>query len=196
VTELKKELNALQRKFGGITTTLRSIEDLTADQRRFVLNELLTDGVTLPTSTPATEEAAEPIQESTGLPQKLRGAVHELTRNYAPNLIVDTAMLEMPEEQRAEVAGAFLPKKPLREKLDEQRQAKEAERAKLYTVVDAASGEELGKTKNVEPYLRVLGKDGEQVDYKHLRTVPEYDFREADDVEPRMLVLYRQVTAE
>lgn len=132
---------------------------------------------------PVNEESPGPIQEGTGLPQKLRGAVHELTHHYPANLVADAAMLALPEKVRHDVARAFLPKKPSHEK--------------GYTVVDVASGEELGKLKDVHPHLRVLdGKTGEPVDYKHLRTVPEYDFREADDVEPRMLVLYRQVTAE
>jgi hypothetical protein len=188
VTELVSSLDNLHRIFSGRTVVLCCIDMLSIEDRRTALRYLLDAGVTA--------EYSAPAPDGTGLPQQLRGAVHELTRHYAPNLIVDTAMLTMPEEQRQEVARAFLPKKSLREKLEEQRQAKEAERAKLYTVVDAASGEELGKTKSVEPYLRVLGKGGEPVDYKHLRTVPEYDFRATDDIEPRMLVLYRQVTAE
>jgi hypothetical protein len=139
---------------------------------------------------------AESVSE-TGLPQKLRGSIHELTRHYPANLVVDAAMLEMPEEQRAEVAKAFLPKKPLRDKLDEIRAKKEAAKAEMFTVVDVASGEELGLITSLDLRIRVLdGKTGQPVSYKHVRTEYEYDFREDEAVRPRKLALYRKVTAE
>lgn len=171
-------------------------EQLGASDRRLLLSHLLGDGVTLPQGPKANEEAPGPVQPHTGLPQKLRGAIHELTRKYAINLIVDAAMLELPEKERAEVAKAFLPKKPLREKLDEQRAQKEAEQARLYVLVDAASGEELGKIdpEALAQHIRIVdGKTGEPRDYLQVRITPEYDFREADDAAPRMLALYRPV---
>ena len=146
---------------------------------------------------PVSEDPPDFIQERTGLPQALRGAVHELTRRYQPNLIVDAAMLEMPEEVRQNVARAFLPKKPLREKLEEQRAEKAKAKAAMYVMVDVASGEELGLIANNDTHVRVLdGKTGEPISYQYVRVEPEYDFREAEDVKPRRLALYRKVTAE
>jgi hypothetical protein len=143
-------------------------------------------------------EDSDPISPSTGLPQTLRGAVHELTRRYPVNLIVDAAMLEVDDELvREAIARAFLPKKPLREKLDEIRAEKEAAKAGLYTVVDVASGEELGLVESIDHRIRILdGKTGQPISYEHVRTEPEYDFREGDAVKPRKLTLYRKVTAE
>lgn len=137
------------------------------------------------------------FQEGTGLPQALRGAVHELTRRYPANLVADAAMLELPEEVRHDVARAFLPKKPLREKLDEQRAEAAKRKAAMYVMVDVASGEELGLIPNNDTHVRVLdGKTGEPISFKFVRVEPEYDFREAEDVKPRRLALYRKVTAE
>lgn len=147
-------------------------------------------------------EDPEPLSPGTGLPQKLRGAIHELTRIYPVNLIVDTAMLEIDDELvRETIARAFLPKKPLREKLAEQRAekeaAKQAEKAKLLTMIDVGSGEELGLIEGTFRNIRVLdSKTGEPISYAFVRTEPEFDFREAEDAKPRKLALYRKVTAE
>jgi hypothetical protein len=144
---------------------------------------------------PHPAEAVEPVSE-TGLPQKLRGSIHELTRHYPANLVVDAAMLEMPEERRVEVAKTFLPKKPLRDKLDEIRAQKEAAKAEMFAVIDVASNEELGLI--AQPYgaIRVLdGKTGQPISYKHVRTEYEYDFREDEAIQPRKLALYSKVTA-
>jgi hypothetical protein len=155
-----------------------------------LLRELLS---VLPQPVPEDPEVLSP---HTGLPQKLRGAIHELTRRYPVNLIVDAAMLEVDDEiVREAIARAFLPKKPLREKLDEVKAKKEAAKAGFYTVVDVASGEELGLVESLDHRIRVLdGKTGQPISYEHMRTEPEYDFREA--VKPRKLALYRKVTAE
>jgi hypothetical protein len=145
--------------------------------------------------TPVSEDP-EPLSPGTGLPQKLRGSVHELTRHYQANLVVDAAMLELSEGARVEVAKVFLPKKPLRDKLDEIRAEKEAAKAAMFAVVDVASNEELGLI--AQPYgtIRVLdGKTGQPIPYKHVRTEYEYDFREDEAVRPRKLALYRKVTA-
>jgi hypothetical protein len=157
-----------------------------------LLRELLS---VLPQPVPEDPEVLSP---HTGLPQKLRGAIHELTRRYPVNLIVDAAMLEVDDEiVREAIARAFLPKKPLREKLDEIRAEKEAAKAGLYTVVDVASGEELGLVESIDHRIRILdGKTGQPISYEHVRTEPEYDFREGDAVKPRKLTLYRKVTAE
>ena len=64
-------------------------------------------------------EDPEPHSPHTGLPQKMRGAKHELTRNYPVKLEIDDELV------RENIARAFLPKKPLREKLE----AKRAEKA-------------------------------------------------------------------
>jgi hypothetical protein len=143
-------------------------------------------------------EDPEILSPHTGLPQKLRGAIHELTRRYPVNLIVDAAMLEVDDEiVREAIARAFLPKKPLREKLDEIKVEKDAAKAEMYVVVDVASGEELGLTRDVDHRIRILdGKTGEPISYEHVRTECEYDFREDEAVKPRKLVLYRKVTAE
>lgn len=183
-TKLTRDAARLAWDHGSLTATLATLENLTDAQRRTVLSHLLGDGKTLSSGPKATEEAPEPefVQESTGLPQKLRGAIHSLTQNYPANLVADAAMLALPEKVRHDVARAFLPKTSPHEK--------------LYAVVDVASGEELGKVKDIYPHMRVLdGKTGEPVDYTHLRTVPEYDFREADAT-PRMLVLYRKAPAK
>jgi hypothetical protein len=137
----------------------------------------------------------DPVSE-TGLPQKLRGTIHSLTRNYPANLVADAAMLELPEDVRVEVAKAFLSKKPLRDKLDEIRAEKTAAKAEMFAVVDVASNEELGLI--AQPYgsIRVLdGKTGQPISYKHVRTEYEYDFREDEAVAPRKLALYSKVTA-
>lgn len=57
---------------------------------------------------PVSEDPPDFIQPHTGLPQALRGAVHQLMRNHPPNLVVDAAMLELPEDVRRDVARAFL----------------------------------------------------------------------------------------
>lgn len=191
MTELVSSLDNLHRIFSGRTVVLRSIDMLSIEDRRTALRYLLDAGVTA--------ECLGPSQDCTGLPQKLRGAIHALTRNYAPNLIADAVMLEVPEEQRQEVAKAFLPKKPLHEKLEEQRAEKEAAKAQLYVVVDAASGEELGKVHPdaLTQHLRIRDrKTGDPVDYIQSRIVHEYDFREKSDAAPRMLALYRRAGAE
>jgi hypothetical protein len=103
MTELMNALEKLHRQFTGRTATLKSVDMLTAEQRRSVLQYLLDKDVI---QHPA--EDSEILSPHTGLPQKLRGTIHGLTRNYPANLVVDAAMLEMPEEQRAEVARAFL----------------------------------------------------------------------------------------
>jgi hypothetical protein len=62
-------------------------------------------------STSSQQEDPEVLSPHTGLPQKLRGAIHELTRRYPINLIVDAAMLETDDEVvREAIARAFLPK--------------------------------------------------------------------------------------
>jgi hypothetical protein len=145
--------------------------------------------------TPVSEDP-EPVSDGTGLPQKLRGAVHELTRNYPANLVADAAMLEMPEQVRQDVARAFL-KTSLRDKLEAKRAEKEAEKAAMYIVVDVASGEELGLIVQPDQAIRILdGKTGDPVSYQYVRTEREYDFREDETAEPRKLALYRKVTAE
>lgn len=137
------------------------------------------------------------FQDGMGLPSALRGAVHELTRRYPANLVADAAMLEMPEEVRQEVARTFLPKKPLREKLDELRAEKARAKAAMYVMVDVASGEELGLITHNDTHVRVLdAKTGEPISYQYVRVEPEYDFREDEPVKPRKLALYRKVTAE
>jgi hypothetical protein len=146
---------------------------------------------------PVTEDP-EVLSPHTGLPQKLRGAIHELTRRYPVNLIVDAAMLEVDDEiVREAIARAFLPKKPLREKLDEIKAEKEAAKAEMFTAIDVASGEELGLVENVDHRIRVLdGKTGQPISYEHVRIEPEYDFREGEVVKPRKLALYSKVTTE
>jgi hypothetical protein len=42
------------------------------------------------------------------LPAELRGAMHELTHHHPKNTIADAAMLQLPEDLRAEVAACFL----------------------------------------------------------------------------------------
>jgi hypothetical protein len=241
-----------------------------------LLRELLS---VQPTPVP---EDPEVLSSHTGLPQKLRGAIHELTRRYPVNLIVDAAMLEVDDEiVREAIARAFLPKEPearkhevrryelidaengdvlwsgaepfqpmkfdyvaadgsvrgyqreghmafefgpgvkgitgqtcyrsleslaeesegkqktLREKLDLIKEEKAAAKVGLYTVVDVASEEELGLVDALEHRIRVLdGKTGQSISYEHMRTEPEYDFREGEAVKPRKLALYRKVTAE
>jgi len=68
-------------------------------------------------SMPSRQE--EPLSPHTGLPQELRGAIHELGRKYPRNLVADAAMLEMPRDVREDVARAFLPKRTFREKIAE-----------------------------------------------------------------------------
>lgn len=145
--------------------------------------------------TPVSEDP-EPISQTTGLPQTLRGSVHELTRQYPANLVVDAAMLEMPEDVRKNVARAFL-KGSLREKLEAKRAEKEAAKASMYVVVDVASNEELGLSDSLDTHIRILdGKTGQPVSYEYLRTEYEYDFREHEAVKPRKLALYRKATAQ
>jgi hypothetical protein len=105
-----KEYENLTEAVKGLSLRERaSYEDITEaalhllpeNERLPLLRKVLAE---LPT--PVTED---PVSESTGLPQTLRGAIHALTRVHPPNLVVDAAMLEMPEEQRAEVAKAFQP---------------------------------------------------------------------------------------
>jgi hypothetical protein len=193
-----KEYENLTEAVKGLSLRERaSYEDITEaalhllpeNERLPLLRKVLAE---LPT--PVTED---PVSESTGLPQTLRGAIHALTRVHPPNLVVDAAMLEMPEEQRAEVAKAFLPKRvPLRDKLEEIQRQKEAAKAAMYVVVDVDSGEELGLIASVAARIRILdGKTGQPVSYEHVRTEREYDFREDEAVKPRKLALYRKVTA-
>lgn len=157
-----------------------------------LLRELLS---VLPQPVPEDPEVLSP---HTGLPQKLRGAIHELTRRYPVNLIVDAAMLEVDDEiVREAIARAFLPKKPLREKLDEIKAEKDAAKAEMFTVVDVASGEELGLIDKWSMAIRVIdGKTGQPVSYTFVRVELEYDFRESETAAPRKLALYRKVTAE
>jgi hypothetical protein len=121
--------------------------------------------------TPMSEDSPDFAQPHTGLPQKLRGAIHELTRRYPVNLIVDAAMLEMPEDVRVEVATTFLPKKSLREKLGMNTPAPRAE------LVERETGEVLlsGPADKVfgPGYLRITKDDGSSTLYNVDRTGPE-----------------------
>jgi hypothetical protein len=113
VTELIASLETLHRLFTGRTVAIESIKRLEPEERRKVLQHLIDDGVTLSAlPTGVLKPDWDVIQDGTGLPQKLRGAVHELTRNYAPNLVVDAVMLELPEDVRESIARAFLPVEP------------------------------------------------------------------------------------
>jgi hypothetical protein len=119
-------LEKLHRTFTGRTVALKSIDMLTAEERRGLLRYLFDENVT-----PHPAEVVEPYSQ-TGLPQKLRGSIHELTRNYPANLVVDAAMLEMPEDRREAVARCFLPVEP-ENKHEVQR----------YELVDSETGDEL-----------------------------------------------------
>lgn len=113
MTELIASLETLHRLFTGRTVAIESIKRLEPEERRKVLQHLIDDGVTLSAlPTGVLKPDWDVIQDGTGLPQKLRGAVHELTRNYAPNLVVDAVMLELPEDVRESIARAFLPVEP------------------------------------------------------------------------------------
>jgi hypothetical protein len=130
VTELVRTLESLFRSYTARTVVLRVIDMVGTSERRSALQYLLDDGVTLPSGAKATEEA-EPLAPITGLPQKLRGAIHELTRLYPHNLVVDAAMLEMPEEHRREVARAFLPREERKQEV------------RRFVLVDSETGDEL-----------------------------------------------------
>ena len=207
----------MARRFGGSTFVMAAIDKtLDAEQRRIVLRHLIYNA-DHDTMLEAVKDAlsrmskrhrevaletllcddVDPTSPTTGLPQKLRGAVHALAQRYPRNQVVDAAMLELPEQMRHDVARAFLlnTKKPLRETLEEQRAEKAAAKAKLYILVDAGSGEELGKVEpgELSQHLRIVdGKTGQPRDYVQVRIIPEYDFREHDDAPPRMLAIYRQ----
>lgn len=168
---------------------------LPENERLPLLHKLL---AALPRFPQPVSEDPEPLSEGTGLPQNLRGAVHALVRKYPVNLVVDAAMLEIDDELvRENIARAFLPKRPLREKLEAQRAEKEAAKAAMYVVVDVASGEELGLIASTQMSIRVIdGKTGQPTSYEHVRVEREYDFRKGETAKPRKLALYRKVTAE
>jgi hypothetical protein len=154
-----------------------------------VFDHLLADGVTV-SSHPA--EDPEVLSPHTGLPQKLRGAIHELTRNYPINLIVDAAMLEVDDELvREAIARAFLPReerKPLREKLG--LNPPKAEPKKFTWVVGSTRGAVLGTADEAPEEVRIV-EGGQQVSYTRKRVVPEYDFRQDENApQVRQLAVY------
>lgn len=189
MTELMNTLEKLHRLFTGRTVVLASIDMLDIAGRRSVLKYLLDEGVT---PQPVSED---PISE-TGLPQKLRGTIHSLTRNYPANLVADAAMLELPEDVRVEVAKAFLPKKSLREKLGMNTPAPRAE------LVERETGEVLlsGPADKVfgPGYLRITKDDGSSILYTTDRTGPERGIEH--EIEPNgskvIRTFYRKATAE
>jgi hypothetical protein len=197
VTELTSTLEKLHRTFTGTTVTIESIKLLDQVQRRYVLDQLLADGVTLPTGRiSAREPTEEPVSPHTGLPQKLRGAIHELTRNYPVNLIVDAAMLEVDEVVRKAIARAFLPKEPkeqertLRDKLSSNADPKSE--PTFTFVAESARGAMLGKANEAPPQIRIInGLTGRSDSYTLKRVVPEYDFREDENApKVRQLAVY------
>lgn len=148
MTELMSSLEKLHRTFTGRTVVLKSIDMLSVEDRRTALWYLLDGGTTA---------YPEPVQEGTGLPQKLRGSIHELTRNYAPNLIVDAVMLELPEHVRESIARCFLPVEP-ESKHEVQR----------YELVDAETAEVLwsGTVSFAPQRFDYVGADGSSRSYQ------------------------------
>jgi hypothetical protein len=166
VTELMSTLEKLHRLYTGRTVVLKSIDMLSAEDRRTALRYLLDGGTTV---------YSEPVQDGTGLPPELRGAIHALTRNYAANLVVDAAMLEMSEEHRREVARCFLPIEP--------------EPNYIYIDMD---GEQLLQSDKAETSFRMRDASGEVTYYRLSETMPEF----GPDGTKRMLACYIKVEAK
>lgn len=186
-SQVDRDAYKLAWENGALQAALATMRNLNLDQRRSLLGELLQDGVTLPSGTKVTQEAEDPAAPSYDRFQALRGAVHALTRNHSPNLVVDAAMLEMPEEQREQVARAFLPKKSFREKIAEKTAGSEPK----YTWVDT-NGNVLHQADNTQVNFLIRDDHDVVTRYQLIETISEL----GPDGSVRMLARYSEVVAK
>lgn len=198
--KLMKALQSLYHQYGGDTVATQAATCLYEEGRRKLIAQLI-DGVDQDTQLEAAKDILakldsghrdilvahvlygydpDPTSPTTGLPQKLRGAVHALTQRYQPNLVVDAAMLAMPEEQRAAVARCFLPEKA------------ETEKQLKYTYVNEGFSE-LFKAADVESSFRFRDASGRVTTYQFVETLPEYG---PDGTLIRTVVRYREGAAQ
>lgn len=172
------ELLAEEHDITAVQVATAAVAQLPGEVRRSLLTDLMAVMPQPIGEVPHPAEAVEPYSQ-TGLPQKLRGAIHALGRNYPRNLVVDAAMLEMPPEQREAVARCFLPRPPKPEP--------------SYTfVAESTRGPVLGKAHEAPPEILVI-EGGRSVHYNLIKVLPQYDFREDEnDPQVRNLAIYRK----
>lgn len=100
-------------------------------------------------------------KEGHALPLALRATIHGLVQRFPGNLVVDAAMLELPQGVRTEVARAFLPKEP-----ENVEQPPRAKPGKGYHLVDTKTGETLIITDSVVPQIfDFVAEDGTRKHY-------------------------------
>lgn len=101
-------------------------------------------------------------KEGHALPLALRAAIHRLVQRFPGNLVVDAAMLELPQDVRTKVARAFLPREP--ESVEQPPRAKPS--GSHYHLVDTKTGETLIITDNVVPQIfDFVAEDGTRKHY-------------------------------